>query len=84
MRRTIEKNIPFCKLNAVFRSTGRLGNLFRFKNSLGKKICSGIVYRCMFSNYKVTYFGKTFRHIFARASEHMRTSNMTEKRIIKH
>ena len=37
LRRTIEKNIPFCKLNVVFRSTCRLGNLFRFKYSLEKK-----------------------------------------------
>ena len=26
LRRTIEKNIPFCKLNVVFRSTYGLGN----------------------------------------------------------
>ena len=37
LRRTIEKNIPFCKLNVVFRSICRLGNLFRFKYSLEKK-----------------------------------------------
>ena len=32
--RMIEKNIPFCKLNVVFRSTCRLSHLFRFKDSL--------------------------------------------------
>ena len=36
LRRRIEKNTPFCKLNVVFRSTCRLGNLFRFKDSLEK------------------------------------------------
>ena len=54
LRRTIEKNIPFCKLNFVFRSTCRLGNLFRFQYSLDKKIHSRTVYRYTCSNYKVT------------------------------
>ena len=43
LRCMIEKNIPFCKLNVVFRPSCRLGNLFRFKDSLEKKILSGIV-----------------------------------------
>ena len=60
-----------CKLNIVFRSTCRLGNLFRFKDSLEKKILSGIVYRYTCSNYKVTYYVKAFQHFFTRASEHM-------------
>ena len=62
LRRTIEKNIPFCKLNVVFKSTCRLCNLFRFKDSLEKKILPGIVYRYTCSNCKVTYYGKTYRH----------------------
>ena len=37
LRRTNKKNIPFCKLNIVFRSTRRLDNSFRFKDSLEKK-----------------------------------------------
>ena len=44
LRWTTEKNIPFCKLNVVFRSTCKLGNLFRFKDSLEKKILPGIIY----------------------------------------
>ena len=81
LRRTIEKNIPFCKLNVVLRSTCRLGNLFRFKDSLVKKIISGIVYRYTCSNCKVTYYGKTFRYFFTRAFEHIGTSNLAGKRI---
>ena len=81
LRHTTEKNILFCKLNVVFRSTCRLGSLFRFKDSLKKKILSGIVYRYTCSNCKVTYYGKMFRHFFTRASEHMGTSNLTGKSV---
>ena len=79
LRRTIERNLPFCKLKIIFRSKCRLNTLFRFKNSLEKKICSGIIYRYTCSNCKVTYYGKTFRHFYTRAAEHMGISNLTGK-----
>ena len=77
----IEKNVPSFKLNVVFRSTSRLGNLFRCKDFHEKKVLSGIVYRYTCSNCKVTYYEKTFRHFFTRASGHIGTSNLTGKRI---
>ena len=43
LRLTIEKIIPFFKVDIVCRFTCRLGNLFRFKDSLEKNISSGIV-----------------------------------------
>ena len=36
LRRTIERNLPFCKLKIIFRSKCRLNTLFRFKDSLEK------------------------------------------------
>ena len=83
MRRMIKKNIPFRKLNVVFRSTCRLGDLFRFKDFLEKKILSRIAYRYTCSNCKVTYYRKTFQHFFTRASKYMRPLNLTGKRIKK-
>ena len=56
-------------------------SLFRYKDSLQKKIRSDIVYRYMCSNCKVTYYGKTYRHFFTRAVEHMGISNLTGKRL---
>ena len=80
-RRTIERNLPFCKLKIIFRSKGRLNTLFRFKDSLEKKIRSGIICRYTCSNCKVTYYGKTFCHFYTRAAEHMGISNLTGKRL---
>ena len=81
LRRTIERNLPFCKLKITFRSKCRLNTLFRFKDSLEKKIRSGIIYRNTCSNCKVTYYGKTFRHFYTKAAEHMGISNITGKRL---
>ena len=81
LRRTIERKLLFCKSKIIFRSKCRLNALSRFKNSLEKKICSGIFYRYTCSNCNVTCYGKTFRHFYTWAAEHMGISNLTGKRL---
>ena len=77
----IENNLKFCKLKVIFQSPCKLSSLFRYKDSLKKEICSGIIYRYTCSNCKVTNYGKTYRHLFTRAAEHMAISNLTGKRL---
>ena len=79
LRRTIERDLPYCKLKVIFSSKCRLKTLFRFKDPLEKIIRSGIIYRYTCSNRKVTYNGKTFRHFYTRATEHMGISNLSGK-----
>ena len=79
LRRTIKRNLPSCKLKIFFRSKGRLHTLRHFKDSLEKKISSGIIYRYRCSNCSITYYGKTFRHFYTRTAEHMGISNPTWK-----
>ena len=83
LRRTVERNLLFCKLKIIFRYKCRLNTLFRFKDSIEKKIRSGIIYLYTCSNCKVTYYGKTFRHFYTRVAEHMGISNLTGKRLKK-
>ena len=78
---SIESNLKFCKLKVIFQSPCKLNSLFRYKDSLQKKIHSDIIYRYMCSNCKVTYYGMTYRHFFTRAAEHMGISNLTGKRL---
>ena len=59
---SIESNLKFCKLKVFFQSPSKLNLLFRYKDSLQKKIRSDIIYRYMCSNCKVTYYGKSYRH----------------------
>ena len=42
---SIESNLKFCKLKVIFQSPFKLNSLFRYRDSLQKKICSEIVYR---------------------------------------
>ena len=49
-RRTIEIDLPYCKLKIIFRSKRRLNTQFQFKDPLEKKIRYGIIYRHTCSN----------------------------------
>ena len=62
--KSIEQNFKFCSLNVIFQSPCKLHTLFKFKDSLDKKIRSDLIYRNTCSNCNVTYYGKTYRHFF--------------------
>ena len=81
LRWTIERNLAFCQLKINFRSNCRLNTLFHFKDSLEKKIRSGIIYCYSCSNWNVTYYGKTFRHFYTWSAEHVGISNITGKHL---
>ena len=44
IRRAIEKDLLYCKLKVIVRSKCTVGKLFRFKDSLEKKIRFGVIY----------------------------------------
>ena len=79
--KSVQNNLNFCHLKVVFQSSYKLRTLFRFKDSLDKKTCSDLVYRYSCSSCNATYYGKTYRHFFTRAAEHMGISNLTGKRV---
>ena len=79
LRRTIERNLPFCKLKIIFRSKCRLYTLFHFKDSLEKKIRSGIIYCYQCSNCNVTYYGKNFCHFYTKAAESLVLQEIVQK-----
>ena len=66
----IESNLGFCKLKIIFQSPCKLILLFHYKDSLHKRIRPDIV-----------YYGKTYRHFFTKAAEHMGISNLIGKRL---
>ena len=55
--------------------------MFRFKHTLDKKTRSDLVYRCSYSSYNATYYGKIYRHFFTSAAEHMGISSLTGRRV---
>ena len=79
--KSVQNNLSFCHLKVIFQSPYKLHTLFRFKDTLNKKICSHLVYRYSCSSCNATYYGKTYQHFFTRAAKHMGISNLTSKRV---
>ena len=44
---SVENNLKFCKVKAIFKSLCKLSLLFRYKDSLKKEIPSDTVYRLL-------------------------------------
>ena len=81
MQNSIERTLPYCKLKVIFKSTSETINHFHFKYVLPKKLCCVIVYSFKFNSYSAIYYGKTKRHFYVRAAEHMGISHLTKKRL---
>ena len=69
--KSVQNNLSFCHLKVVFQSPYKLHTLFRFKDTLNKKIRSHLPHRYSCSSCNATYYGKTYRHFFTRTAEHM-------------
>ena len=77
----MQNNLSFCNLKVVFRSPYKLHSLFRFKDTLYKKIRSHLIYHCLCTSYNAIYYGKTYQHFFTWAAKHMGVSNFTDKHV---
>ena len=63
----------------VFKSGGKIGDFFKFKDSIPSHIRSLVVYKFSCSSCNATYIGKTERHHKVRMCEHLGISYKTEK-----
>ena len=79
--KSIQSNLRFCHLKVIFQSPCKLRTLFRFKDTLDKKIRPDLVYRYSCSGCNASYYGKTYQHFFTRAAEDMGILNLTGKRV---
>ena len=76
--KSIQQNLKFCSLNVIFQSPCKLHTLFKFKDSLDKKIRSDLIYRYTCSNCNVIYCGKTYRELNREGSKNMKGSVVSD------
>ena len=75
------KTLPRCSIKVIFQSKIGLSNLFQFKDSIPKELRSLIVYKFLWSNCNITYYGETERHLNVRSGDHLSLSALTGKRV---
>ena len=78
---SIESNLKFCKLTVIFQSLCKLNSLFRYKDSLQKKIHSDTVSDTCVVTARLLIMVKHNHHFFTRTAEHMGISNLSGKRL---
>ena len=80
LQNSINRNLPFCKIKVIFKSTTRLGNFFRFKDKVPFTLRSNVVYKFSCGRCNATYYGETCRHVNIRVGEHSGVSPLTGKK----
>ena len=80
LQNSINKNLPFCKIKVIFKSTTRLSDFFCFKDKVPFNLRFNAVYRFSSGRCNATYYGKTCRHLNSRVGEHPGISPLTRKK----
>ena len=81
LNRHISKRLKFCKLKIILQTGNRLKNYYRFKDRVPETLQSNFVYKFKCGSCKASYYGKTYRHMKVRVSEHQGVSPRTGKRV---
>ena len=81
LNKCISKRVKFCKLKIVFQTDNRLKNYLRFKDCAPETLQSNFVYKLKCGTCTASYYGKTYRHMKVRLSEHQGVSPRTGKRV---
>ena len=79
LSKALQKRLPFCKLQVIFKSTNCLKSYFNFKDVLPEPLRSCQIYKFTIESCSASYTGKTFRHLKVRVSEHQSVSPQTGK-----
>ena len=82
LQNRINKNLPFCKIKVIFKSTTHLSKFFRFKDKVPFNLLStNVVYKFLCGRCTATYYGKTCQHLNIRVGEHSGISPLTGKKL---
>ena len=79
LRNSISKNLPFCKIRVIFKSSTGISNFFQFKDKMPYCLCSNVVYKFLCGRYNATYHGKTCQQLSVRVGKHLGVSPLIEK-----
>ena len=71
LRKSFKGILNSCNLQIVFKSQGKLANVFQFKNTLPFDLVSGVVYKYTCGRCNSSYYGETDRHLKVRSGEHI-------------
>ena len=77
LRKLFKNALPSVKLNLIYKTTYRMGNMFRYKDQFPASIRSDFIYLYKCGLCNESYIGLSRRHQKVRFSEHMLRSART-------
>ena len=80
LKNSISKNLPFCKIRVIFKSSTRISNFFQFKDKMPYCLRSNVVYKFSCGRCNATYYGETCRHLSVRVGKYSGVSPLTRKK----
>ena len=80
LKSSISKNLPFCKIRVIFKSSTRISNFFQFKDKMPYCLRSNVVYKFSCGRCNATDEGETYRHVRLRVGKHSGVSPLTGKK----
>ena len=69
------------QITIVLTSQNKLGNAFRFKDSIPKELTSGVVYKLQCGFCNESYYGECEIHLNVRIAKHIGISPLTKKKV---
>ena len=66
LKNSISKNLPFCKIRVIFKSSTCISDFFQFKDKMPYCLHSNIVYKFSCGRCNVTYYCETCQHLSVR------------------
>ena len=77
LRHSISKNLPFCKIRVIFKSSTCISNFFQFKQKISYCLRSNVVYKFSCGRRNATYYGETCWYLSLRVGKHSGVSSLT-------
>ena len=77
LRNSISKNLPFCKIRVIFKTSTHIPNIFQFKDKMPYCLHSNVVYKFSCGGCNATYYSETCRHLSVTVGEHSGVSSLT-------
>ena len=81
LNKCISTHLKFCKLKIIFQTGNRIKIYFRYKNRVSETLQSNFVYKFKCDSCSASFYGKIYRHMKVRVSEHQGMSPRTGKRV---
>ena len=66
LKNSISKNLPFCKIRVIFKSSTCTSDFFQFKDKMPYCLHSNIVYKFSCGRCNATYYCQTCQHLSVR------------------